>query len=69
MFIVGLVHILEPRSFVPKEFIIWEIDEVHEFYFVNTGTVDVGYSINRKSCFVVRYRGNRIIGACNMILR
>lgn len=43
-----------------------ELDEVLELYFVQSGTFDVGYTINAQKVFRIRYGSKNVIGAFNI---
>jgi len=54
---------LEPR-FVKKDMeLIRELEEYTEVYFFNRGTYDIGFKINYKDYFVLRYKNSNVIGA------
>ena len=54
-FVVDLLRVLEPRIFNPKEIIYTELEDVLELYFIQSGLINIGYEINRKKVFRVRY--------------
>ena len=67
-FILALMQTLEPRFFKKQEIIFNELDEVGELYFVLEGNFDVGYEINNKKIYRLRFKGKKnIIGIFNVI--
>jgi hypothetical protein len=64
--VVDLISNLEPRVFNAKEIIYDELEEVNEVYFMQTGSFDVGYSINNLNCYRIRFGSRQVIGAFNV---
>ena len=63
---VDLLRSLEPRFFKRKELIYDEREEVQEMYFICNGSFDVGFSIDKKPFYKLRFGPRNIIGAFNM---
>ena len=63
---MGLLQSLEPRLFKRKELIYDEREEVLEMYFICNGSFDVGFSIDKKQFYKIRFGPRNIIGAFNM---
>lgn len=67
-FIIALLSNLEPRQEERHVLILEELDEVNEVIFFDKGTYEVGFEINKKRYFVIRYKNDKnlkanIIGA------
>ena len=54
---------LEPRHEEKDVILIHELDEFNEVYFFNRGMYEIGFEINRKPYFVLRYKNCNVIGA------
>lgn len=65
-FMVDILRTLEPRFFKAKAMIYNELDEVNELYFIQRGTFDVGYCLNRKTYLRFRFGAKKVIGAFNI---
>jgi CRP-like cAMP-binding protein len=65
-FIEKLVIHLEPRFFKTNQIIAEELDESLEFYFVLKGTFDIGYEINKKKYYRIKFGPGNVIGAFNL---
>lgn len=52
---MAMVENLEPRFFKIGKIIINELDEVMEFYFVLKGNFNVGYEINKKRYYRIKF--------------
>ena len=64
-FMMEILTNLEPR-FIPRDRIIFkELEEIYEVLFVSKGNVDVGFEINRRQKFVLRFSNKVIIGGYN----
>ena len=50
---------LEPRFFKSQKIIYDELDEVRELYFVMKGSFDIGYEINNRKIYRLRFNGKR----------
>ena len=59
-----LTH-LEPRFEAKGTVLFEELEEISEVIFVSKGLVDIGYEINKKKKYVLRYSNNVVIGAYN----
>lgn len=56
---------LEPRA-IPANEIIFETNvETNEMFFVNSGSIDIGYELNNKRKFVLRLEKGGVVGAFN----
>ena len=62
-----LITGLEPRYFKPHTLLYEQLDEVNEFYFVRKGFFDVGYEINNKKVYKMRFGPKNVIGAFNVM--
>jgi hypothetical protein len=56
---------LEPRLMARNQMIFEELDDINEIIFVQKGQVDIGYEVNKKKKFVIRYIDKTLIGAFN----
>ena len=63
-----LIENLEPRYFRSNTLLFGELDEIQEFYFVLAGVYDIGYEINNKKQYRLRYGPKTLIGAINIVL-
>ena len=54
---------LEPRKAVPNEYLLEELDEVQEIIFFTQGMYQIGYSINKKESYPLKYNGCNVLGA------
>jgi|TARA_B110000285_G_C14485320_1_gene321566 hypothetical protein len=59
---IELMNVLELRTFKDEEIIANEQDESLEVLFIDRGTYDVGYEINKRSFFRKRFGPSTIIG-------
>ena len=59
---IELMNVLELRTFKDEEIIANEQDESLEVLFIDRGTYDVGYEINKSSFFKRRFGPSTIIG-------
>ena len=57
---------LEPRKFAARETIYYELDEVNEIIFIETGEYNIGYEVNKIEKFKMRLGQNTVIGAFNI---
>ena len=53
---------LEPRQELEDQILIQELDEFTEVLFFNSGSVDIGYQINKLNHFVLRRKNGIVIG-------
>lgn len=61
---------MEPRSEEQGKLIYDQLEEVSEFFFIQTGCIDIGFRINLFSKYVIRMDPKKtqvIIGAYNCI--
>jgi myosin-crossreactive antigen len=56
-----LIMCLEPRFEKSKTIIIYELEEFNEVLFFNSGSIDIGFEINRKKKFVMRKLNSIVI--------
>jgi CRP-like cAMP-binding protein len=63
---VTLVRNLEPRHENPGRIIFRTVEEVNEIFFIESGSVDIGFEINRDSKYVLRLFKGGCIGAYNV---
>jgi len=61
-----LIQNLEPRYFKPGHIIINELDEIMEFYCVQKGNFNVGYEINKKRYYRIKFGAGNLLGAFNL---
>ena len=61
-----LIKNLEPRFFQGNQVIAEELDESLELYFVLKGTFDIGYEINKKKYYRIKFGPSNVIGAFNL---
>ena len=54
---------LEPRFEEKGVELIRELDEFTEVYFFTRGTYEIGFEINRKTYFILKYTNSNVIGA------
>jgi len=66
-FIEKLCGTLEPRFFKANKIIAEELDESLELYFVLKGTFDIGYEINKKKYYRIKFGPGNVIGAFNLL--
>jgi hypothetical protein len=62
----ALLYSLEPRREEKGVIIFDELDEVNEAIFIEKGSIDVGFEINRKKQFVIRLIQDVQIGSYNI---
>ena len=61
-----LVLKLEARQ-EPKGTIIFRtVEEVDEIFFIEKGSIDIGFEINRNGKYVMRLRNGGVVGAYNV---
>lgn len=56
---------LEPYFIAEDNIIFRELQEIEEVIFVQKGVVEVGFEINRRQKFVIRFQNKVIIGGFN----
>ena len=62
---IEILQNLEPR-FESKDTVLFlELDEIHEVIFVEQGKVDVGFELNRRRKFAIRFTDKVMIGSYN----
>ena len=61
-FMMFFLRILEPIQLKKGMILIKEMDSVNEAYFFMDGQIDVGYEVNLKKFYKIRFRGNFQIG-------
>ena len=65
-FMIDLLRSLEVRSFEAKEIIIGELEECNEILFVQQGSYNIGYEINKVVRFRMQFGPRSIIGGFNL---
>lgn len=60
---LSILQNLEPRREEKNVTLIRELDEFNEVLFFNKGVYEVGFEINHKQFFVLRYKNSNVIGA------
>ena len=53
---VNLLAQLEPRCEQPGTVLFKTIEEVDEIFFIEKGSVDIGFEINRDTKFIIRLK-------------
>lgn len=61
-----MIEYLEPTPYAPNQCIVNELDECLEIYFVLSGKFDVGYNINNRRYYRLRFYQGRMINAFNV---
>lgn len=61
-FMMFFLRILEPIQLKKGMILIKEMDSVNEAYFFMDGQIDVGYEVNLKKFYKIRFRGDFQIG-------
>ena len=61
-----MIEFLEPKPFEPYQCITNELDECLEIFFVLSGKFDVGYNINNRKFYRLRFVEGRMINAFNV---
>jgi hypothetical protein len=65
LFMTEVLLSLEPRK-IPSESMIFNTNvETHEMFFVNSGSIDIGYELNNKTRYVMRLTKGGVVGAYN----
>ena len=64
-FMLEILTHLEPRFEAKGTVLFEELEEISEVIFVSKGLVDIGYEINKKKKYVLRYSNKVVIGAYN----
>lgn len=65
-FMLNLLRNLEPRTEPTGTVIYRTLEEVEEIYFIEKGSVDIGFEINRITKFIFRLHKGGVVGAYNM---
>lgn len=60
---LGILQNLEPRREESGVMLIRELDEFTEVFFFNRGTYEIGFEINHKEFYVLKYKNCNVIGA------
>ena len=60
---IDMLSSLEPRREDGNVVIYDELDEVNEVIFINQGTYEIGFEMNRIQNFVLRFKDSNVIGA------
>ena len=63
---VNLLGHLEPRCEQPGTVLFKTIEEVDEIFFIEKGSVDIGFEINRETRFIIRLKQGGVIGIYNL---
>lgn len=58
-----LLRVLEPRREEKGVTLVRELDEFNEVYFFNRGIYEIGFEINHRCFFQLRYKNSNVIGA------
>ena len=62
---LSILRSLEPRIEKKDSIIFEELDDINEVVFIERGQVDIGYELNKKKKYVLRYQDKTLIGAYN----
>ena len=62
---VQILRSLEPRIEKKDKTIFEELDDINEVIFIEKGQVEIGYELNKKKKYVLRYYDKSLIGAYN----
>ena len=65
-FVLQLIQSLETRYFEPWQMIYTELGECLELYFTLSGRFDIGYEINKRTYYRLRFDNSKIIGIFNV---
>ena len=65
-FMIHLLENLEPRTEPSGTILYKTIEEVEGIFFIEKGSVDIGFEINRDTKFIIRLQKGGVIGAYNM---
>ena len=63
---IKIVRKLEPSRFSAGEILYKTIEEVQEIFFIEKGTVDIGFEISREEKYVIRLQKGGVIGIYNV---
>ena len=61
-----MVRKLEPRHEFKGTVIYKTVEEVEEIFFIDKGTIDIGFEINREAKYCLRLANGGVIGAYNI---
>ena len=62
-FMIEIMTYLEPRKADRQEILFEELEDIEEVLFFSKGSVDMGYEINKKKIFKLRFKNANLIGA------
>jgi hypothetical protein len=63
---ITLLGHLEPRCEPSGTVLYKTIDEVDEIFFIEKGSVDIGFEVNRDTKFIIRLVRGGVIGIYNL---
>lgn len=63
---IKVVRVLEPRRMAAGTIIFNTIEEVQELFFINKGSVDIGFEVSRDPKYVLRLQKGGVIGIYNV---
>jgi hypothetical protein len=63
---INLLRNLQPRMEPSGTILYRTVEEVEEIFFIEKGSVDIGFEINRDVKFIIRLGEAGVIGAYNM---
>ena len=66
-FMSALVENLHPLKIEKNEMILSELDEVFDAFFVCNGQYDIGYEMNKRQRFIIRYTKSTVIGGFEVL--
>jgi CRP-like cAMP-binding protein len=61
----GLLANLQPRFELAGAIIFEELEEISEVIFIQKGNMDIGYELNKRKRFVLRFHNHSMVGAYN----
>lgn len=63
---IKIVRVLEPRLLHRGTIIYQTVEEVEEIFFIEKGSVDIGFEISRESKYVIRLKKGGVVGIFNV---
>jgi hypothetical protein len=63
---IKIVRCLEPRRIKPNTIIYRTVEEVDEIFFIDKGSVDIGFEISRETKYVIRLEKGGVVGIYNV---
>ena len=66
-FMIALLQKLEVRFFEPKYLIFYEMDDPCELYYIQEGCYDIGYEVNKRIKYRLKFGPRTVIGGFNVV--